>query len=52
VVGGPVVGGPVVGGPGHHLNSRRALSGGVLDLIRSHRDRLDKGRVDVSGDDG
>ena len=32
----------VVGGTGHYLNSNIELAGRVLDLMRSHRDRLDQ----------
>jgi hypothetical protein len=32
----------IVGGRGHYLNSRIELGSGVLDLIRTHRDRLDQ----------
>lgn len=28
------------GGTGHYLNSQGAPTGGLLDLIRNHRDRL------------
>ena len=31
----------MVGGRGHYLNSRIDLGGGVLDLIRTHCDRLE-----------
>jgi hypothetical protein len=30
----------VVGGTGHYLNSEIELGRGVLDLIRTHRDRV------------
>ncbi len=32
----------LVGGRGHYLNSRIELGSGVLDLIRTHCDRLEQ----------
>jgi hypothetical protein len=42
VVGETVVGETVVGEAGHYLNRPGELRGGVLELIRAHRDRLER----------
>jgi hypothetical protein len=39
--------GNLVGGRGHYLNSRIDLGSGVLDLIRTHCDRLEMAAAGV-----
>jgi hypothetical protein len=43
----PILNTKMVGGTEHYLNSRIELGSGVLDLIRTHCDRLERAAAAV-----